>query len=160
MLNEQVGDFGLSRLKLETFLTTKIGKGTVGSSCFFLLVTVIYCICLKHFTDSCIIFLCTLNGWHQKFFVMNPFMRSMFNLCSQLLFLSSFLNKFQTSNICICYFLGTYYISPYYGFGVILWEIVTEKIPWDNLNSMQLLLSCVDKPLKIYSCATSNDSKA
>ena len=50
--------------------------------------------------------------------------------------------------------------SDVYGFGVILWEIVTEKIPWDNLNSMQLLLSCVDKPLKIYSCATSNDSKA
>ena len=26
---EQVGDFGLSRLKHETYLTTKTGKGTV-----------------------------------------------------------------------------------------------------------------------------------
>ncbi|KAF3781898.1 Serine/threonine-protein kinase [Nymphaea thermarum] len=24
-----------------------------------------------------------------------------------------------------------------YSYGVILWELVTEKIPWDNLNSMQ-----------------------
>lgn len=29
---DQVADFGLSRLKRETFLTTKTGKGTVSSS--------------------------------------------------------------------------------------------------------------------------------
>lgn len=29
MLSQQVGDFGLSRLKHETYLTTKTGKGTV-----------------------------------------------------------------------------------------------------------------------------------
>lgn len=28
-LSDQVGDFGLSRLKHETFLTTKTGRGTV-----------------------------------------------------------------------------------------------------------------------------------
>lgn len=27
--SQQVGDFGLSRLKYETYLTTKTGKGTV-----------------------------------------------------------------------------------------------------------------------------------
>ncbi|KAG1326176.1 RGS domain-containing serine/threonine-protein kinase A [Cocos nucifera] len=26
-----------------------------------------------------------------------------------------------------------------YSYGVILWELVTEKIPWDNLNSMQVI---------------------
>ncbi|KAF3781825.1 Serine/threonine-protein kinase [Nymphaea thermarum] len=27
-----------------------------------------------------------------------------------------------------------------YSYGVILWELVTEKIPWDNLNSMQNMI--------------------
>lgn len=29
--------------------------------------------------------------------------------------------------------------SDIYSFGVILWELATEKIPWENLNSMQVL---------------------
>lgn len=33
---EQVGDFGLSRLKRETYLTTKSGKGTVSISTIYL----------------------------------------------------------------------------------------------------------------------------
>lgn len=26
-----------------------------------------------------------------------------------------------------------------FGFGVILWELMTESIPWNNLNSLQVL---------------------
>nr|XP_016443530.1 PREDICTED: serine/threonine-protein kinase EDR1-like [Nicotiana tabacum] len=26
-----------------------------------------------------------------------------------------------------------------YSFGVILWELATKKIPWENLNSMQVI---------------------
>ncbi|CAH1442334.1 unnamed protein product [Lactuca virosa] len=29
--------------------------------------------------------------------------------------------------------------SDIYSYGVVLWEITTEKIPWDGLNSMQVM---------------------
>ncbi|KAM7484972.1 hypothetical protein LguiA_000981 [Lonicera macranthoides] len=29
--------------------------------------------------------------------------------------------------------------SDVYSYGVVLWELVTEKIPWENLNSMQVI---------------------
>ncbi|KAG0470554.1 hypothetical protein HPP92_017254 [Vanilla planifolia] len=69
----KVGDFGLSRLKHETYLTTKTGKGT--------------------------------PQW------MAPVLR----------------NEPSDEK------------SDVYSYGVILWELVTEKIPWDNLNSMQVI---------------------
>eukprot|EP00252_Welwitschia_mirabilis_P006836 TRINITY_DN17744_c0_g1_i1.p1 TRINITY_DN17744_c0_g1~~TRINITY_DN17744_c0_g1_i1.p1 ORF type:complete len:785 (-),score=139.45 TRINITY_DN17744_c0_g1_i1:397-2751(-) len=70
----KVGDFGLSRLKNATLLTTKSGKGT--------------------------------PQWMAPEVLRN-----------------------EPSNEK----------SDLYSFGVILWELVTEKIPWDNLNPMQVV---------------------
>ncbi|KAL5700842.1 hypothetical protein ACHQM5_026245 [Ranunculus cassubicifolius] len=70
----KVGDFGLSRLKHETFLTTKTGKGT--------------------------------PQWMAPEVLRNE-------------------PSDEKSDV--------------YSYGVILWEIATEKIPWENLNSMQVI---------------------
>ncbi|XWS10526.1 hypothetical protein CRYUN_Cryun38cG0003100 [Craigia yunnanensis] len=70
----KVGDFGLSRLKHETYLTTKTGKGT--------------------------------PQWMAPEVLRNE-------------------PSDEKSDV--------------YSFGVILWELATEKIPWDNLNSMQMI---------------------
>ncbi|KAK6913682.1 Serine-threonine/tyrosine-protein kinase, catalytic domain [Dillenia turbinata] len=70
----KVGDFGLSRLKRETYLTTKTGKGT--------------------------------PQWMAPEVLRNE-------------------PSDEKSDV--------------YSYGVILWELVTEKIPWDNLNSMQVI---------------------
>ncbi|URE06233.1 kinase family [Musa troglodytarum] len=69
-----VGDFGLSRLKHETYLTTKSGKGT--------------------------------PQWMAPEVLRNE-------------------RSDEKSDV--------------YSYGVILWELVTEKIPWDNFNSMQVI---------------------
>ncbi|OIS96439.1 hypothetical protein A4A49_36467 [Nicotiana attenuata] len=70
----KVGDFGLSRLKYETFLATKTGKGT--------------------------------PQW----------------MAPEVL-------RSEPSNEK----------SDLYSFGVILWELATGKLPWDNFNSMQVI---------------------
>ncbi|KAJ7980396.1 Kinase family protein [Quillaja saponaria] len=70
----KVGDFGLSRLKHETYLTTKTGKGT--------------------------------PQWMAPEVLRNE-------------------PSDEKSDV--------------YSFGVILWELATEKIPWDTLNSMQVI---------------------
>lgn len=70
----KVGDFGLSRLKHETYLTTKTGKGT--------------------------------PQWMAPEVLRNE-------------------PSDEKSDV--------------YSFGVILWELATEKIPWDSLNSMQVI---------------------
>ncbi|KAE9601497.1 hypothetical protein Lal_00040533 [Lupinus albus] len=70
----KVGDFGLSRLKLETYLTTKTGRGT--------------------------------PQWMAPEVLRNE-------------------PSDEKSDV--------------YSFGVILWELATEKIPWENLNSMQVI---------------------
>lgn len=70
----KVGDFGLSRLKHETYLTTKTGKGT--------------------------------PQWMAPEVLRNE-------------------PSDEKSDV--------------YSYGVILWELVTEKIPWENLNSMQVI---------------------
>nr|CAB3490560.1 unnamed protein product [Digitaria exilis] len=70
----KVADFGLSRLKLETFLRTKSGKGT--------------------------------PQWMAPEVLRNE-------------------PSDEKSDV--------------YSYGVILWELVTQKIPWDNLNTMQVI---------------------
>ncbi|XP_015061320.1 probable serine/threonine-protein kinase DDB_G0272254 isoform X1 [Solanum pennellii] len=70
----KVGDFGLSRLKYETYLATKTGKGT--------------------------------PQWMAPEVLRNE-------------------PSDEKSDV--------------YSFGVILWELATEKIPWDNLNTMQVI---------------------
>ncbi|CAI9779722.1 unnamed protein product [Fraxinus pennsylvanica] len=70
----KVGDFGLSRLKHETYLTTKTGRGT--------------------------------PQWMAPEVIHNE-------------------PSGEKADV--------------YSFGVILWELVTQKIPWDNLNSMQVI---------------------
>ncbi|KAI3469204.1 hypothetical protein Pfo_025867 [Paulownia fortunei] len=70
----KVGDFGLSRLKHETYLTTKTGKGT--------------------------------PQW------MAP---------------EVLRNEPSDEKVDV------------YSYGVILWELVTQKIPWESLNSMQVI---------------------
>uniref|UniRef100_A0A8R7U0Q3 Protein kinase domain-containing protein n=1 Tax=Triticum urartu TaxID=4572 RepID=A0A8R7U0Q3_TRIUA len=71
--NVKVADFGLSRLKLETFLTTKTGKGT--------------------------------PQW----------------MAPEVL-------RSEPSNEK----------SDVFSYGVVLWELVTQKIPWDTRNTMQV----------------------
>ncbi|XP_066383164.1 uncharacterized protein, partial [Miscanthus floridulus] len=70
----KVADFGLSRLKHETFLTTKTGKGTL--------------------------------QWMAPEVLRNE-------------------PSDEKSDV--------------YSYGVILWELVTQKIPWENLNLMQVI---------------------
>uniref|UniRef100_A0ACD5ZEN3 Uncharacterized protein n=1 Tax=Avena sativa TaxID=4498 RepID=A0ACD5ZEN3_AVESA len=70
----KVADFGLSRLKLETFLTTKTGKGT--------------------------------PQW----------------MAPEVL-------RSEPSNEK----------SDVFSYGVVLWELVTQKVPWGTLNSMQVI---------------------
>ncbi|KAE8800457.1 putative serine/threonine-protein kinase [Hordeum vulgare] len=70
----KVADFGLSRLKLETFLTTKTGKGT--------------------------------PQW----------------MAPEVL-------RSEPSNEK----------SDVFSYGVVLWELVTQKIPWDTLNTVQVV---------------------
>ncbi|XP_062201959.1 uncharacterized protein LOC133904456 [Phragmites australis] len=70
----KVADFGLSRLKRETFLTTKNGQGT--------------------------------PQWMAPEVLRNE-------------------PSDEKSDV--------------YSYGVILWELVTQKIPWENLNSMQVI---------------------
>ncbi|EOA29952.1 hypothetical protein CARUB_v10013056mg [Capsella rubella] len=70
----KVADFGLSRIKHETYLTTKSGKGT--------------------------------PQWMAPEVLRNE-------------------SSDEKSDI--------------YSFGVVLWELATEKIPWENFNSMQVI---------------------
>ncbi|CAM0876336.1 unnamed protein product [Alopecurus aequalis] len=84
----KVADFGLSRLKLETFLTTKTGKGT--------------------------------PQW----------------MAPEVL-------RSEPSNEK----------SDVYSYGVVLWELVAQKIPWDTLHTMQVIgaVGFMDQRLEIPS---------
>ncbi|KAG5237111.1 dual specificity protein kinase splA [Salix suchowensis] len=81
----KVGDFGLSRLKHETYLTTKTGKGT--------------------------------PQWMAPEVLRNE-------------------PSDEKSDV--------------YSYGVILWELATEKIPWDNLNSMQFCVLAGDWSCRVH----------
>ncbi|KAL0799471.1 hypothetical protein Bca101_054646 [Brassica carinata] len=81
-LTVKVGDFGLSRVKHETYLTTKSGKGT--------------------------------PQWMAPEVLRNESADEKYILVSCLV------------------------KSDIYSFGVVLWELATEKIPWETLNSMQV----------------------
>lgn len=78
----QVGDFGLSRWKNATFLTTKSGRGTVIIPFFFLSSgqTLLQSTSFIIFRIwSCLTFLfliCSRSGWLLKFLGMNLLMRS------------------------------------------------------------------------------------
>ncbi|CAM8921386.1 unnamed protein product [Rhodiola kirilowii] len=82
----KVGDFGLSRLKLETYLKTKSGKGT--------------------------------PQWMAPEVIRN-----------------------EPSNEK----------SDVYSYGVILWELATDKVPWESLNAMQVIAAVgfMDRQLEI-----------
>uniref|UniRef100_A0A7N0TSM1 non-specific serine/threonine protein kinase n=1 Tax=Kalanchoe fedtschenkoi TaxID=63787 RepID=A0A7N0TSM1_KALFE len=82
----KVGDFGLSRLKLETYFKTKSGKGT--------------------------------PQWMAPELIRN-----------------------EPSNEK----------SDVYSYGVILWELATDKVPWENLNAMQVIAAVgfLDRQLEI-----------
>ncbi|KAM0876668.1 hypothetical protein ACQ4PT_036026 [Festuca glaucescens] len=90
----KVADFGLSRVKLETFLTTKTGKGT-------------------------------LSFHIQPQWMAPEVLRS------------------EPSNEK----------SDVYSYGVVLWELVAQKIPWDTLNTMQVIgaVGFMDQRLEIPS---------
>ncbi|KAH0855688.1 hypothetical protein HID58_003953 [Brassica napus] len=74
----KVADFGLSRIKHETYLTTKSGKGT--------------------------------PQWMAPEVLRNESADEKYIL-----------------------------VSDIYSFGVVLWELATEKIPWETLNAMQVI---------------------
>ncbi|XP_026436822.1 uncharacterized protein LOC113334820 isoform X3 [Papaver somniferum] len=80
--NVKVGDFGLSRFKHSTYLTTKMGKGTV----------------------------CTVTlpqpQWMAPEVIRNE-------------------SSDEKSDV--------------YSFGVVLWELATQKVPWDTLNTVQVI---------------------
>ena len=72
----QVCDFGLSRLKANTFLSSKTAAGTVSFESFFFCFICFILVNQIHVV-KCFCVLYSLSGWHQKFYVMSHQMRSL-----------------------------------------------------------------------------------
>ncbi|KAI3684019.1 hypothetical protein L1987_84541 [Smallanthus sonchifolius] len=75
-----------------------------------------------------------LNGWLQKLFVTSKQMKSRPACVWE--------NLFEFSNPMFDLLLAlAMFRSDVYSYGVVLWEIITRKIPWDDLNQMQSFLT-------------------
>lgn len=144
----KVGDFGLSSLKNATYLTAKSGRGTVMMfSCFF--PSVLDFVNATSF-PSVLNFVAptaSVDGpWSPKkwTFKWEVSPNLIFKLLTSILAIKSLLslmdwfmqNEELYTNWCHSLLFNR---SDVFSFGVILWELVTASIPWNNLNSMQVI---------------------